>query len=204
MLEIDQTTDRYRLTSASLRLTFDRSGGDRWRHAIDVRIDNDWRRVLDSVEGTAAEADPPSPAIQDLRLEVLNPDTAEFQLFGQAGRRVYSAAVRFDGTHDAVDFDICCRLPTQHISGSVISSYVWTSDCREGPVPEGAQPTRLYLLPHPIEIELPPSTDQSSGRWRTATHPSGPVLQLGRFADLPATTGSSLKTIRWRYVVRVR
>lgn len=98
--------------------------GDRWGHAVSLvspgdgppnaREDVVW---LTSFEGAPEEAEPPSPAFQDLRWETLeaNVDDAtqeiaigEFQLFGQCGRQVYSAAVRCSAGQ--IDFDLCVRV----------------------------------------------------------------------------------------------
>lgn len=192
------------MESGPLRLTFDKSLGDRWQHSIDVRIGGDWRLLLASVEGTADETDPPSPAFQDLRLEIIDPQTAEFQLFGQAGRRVYSSAVRFDGSRGEIDFDVCCRLPSQLIGVPVISSYICPSGCSEVSATEESEPTRLHLPPHPLEIELPALPNQKSAGWRFTAETSPPVVQLGCFDVASPAAPTSMLTIRWRYVIRLR
>jgi len=102
---------------------------DRWAHVISQSSAGEepggaevvW---LSSGEGAAENATPPSPAFQDLRWEPLEVATAEsspdstasadeisvgeFQLFGQCGRQVYSAAIRC--TAGRIDFDLCVRV----------------------------------------------------------------------------------------------
>jgi hypothetical protein len=201
-LQIDQAPERNRVATDSLCLTFDRTLGDRWRHAVDIRTDSDWQTLFTSAEGSAADTDPPSPAFQDLRLEVVDSATAEFQLFGQAGQRVYSAAVRFNGATDAIDFDVCCRVPVKRLGGPIVSSYDWPDGRGESIVSDSDPPSPLRLPSHSVEIELPSLPNAVPCAWRTTGEGSSAMLQFGRFDVAAVEAASSVVTIRWRYVIR--
>lgn len=108
MIHVEQSPAACSLCTPDLRLTFEHVS-DRWRHTVSVRHREEWLPILTSVEGTPDEHAPPSPALQDLRLEMIDDQTSEFQLMGQSGRHIYSAAVRFDGAADRIDFDLCLR-----------------------------------------------------------------------------------------------
>ena len=202
MLHVDQSPHACELQSNGLRLSFDFSPGDRWQHGLDVLSDNEWRRVLTSVEGLPDEPHPPSPAFQDLRLERIDSHTAEVQLFGQSGQRVYSAAVRFDGSRDEIDFDVCCRLPRQQIGPPLVSSYRLPHGHRIESREEDSEPSCLCLPPLPIGIGIPALPNQSPTGWRAETMNTGVSLQLGCFDVTPAVASKSAVTVRWRYVIR--
>jgi hypothetical protein len=201
MLHVDQSQHACELQSNGLRLSFDFSPGDRWQHRLDVLSDNEWRRLITSVEGLPDEPHPPSPAFQDLRLERIDSETAEVQLFGQSGQRVYSAAVRFDGSRDEIDFDVCCRLPRQQIGPPLVSSYSLPAGQRiESRAADSVQP-RLWMPPIPIEIGIPALPNQSPAGWRIGTMTTSVALQLGCFEVLPGAASKSAVTVRWRYVI---
>lgn len=202
MLYVDQSPHACVLQSNGLRLTFDFSPGDRWQHVLDVLSDNEWRRVLSSVEGLADEPHPSSPAFQDLLLERIDSHTSEVQLFGQSGQRVYSAAVRFDGSREEIDFDVCCRVPRRQIGPPLFSSYNLPLGQRMESRAEDSEQFRLEMPPYPIEIEIPALPNNSPAGWRTEAKTTGVSLQLGCFDVLSAAASKSAVTVRWRYVIR--
>ncbi|MBI5760936.1 MAG: hypothetical protein HZA46_20630 [Planctomycetales bacterium] len=202
MLHADQSPHACELQSNGLRLSFDYSPGDRWQHGLDVLSDNEWRRLLTSVEGLPDEPHPASPAFQDMRLERIDSHTVEVQLFGQSGQRVYSAAVRFDGLREAIDFDVCCRLPRQQIGPPLVSSYRLSHGQRIESRAEDSELPRLWMPPFPIEIEIPALPNQSPTGWRVETMNTGVSLQLGCFDVTSAVATKSAVTVRWRYVIR--
>lgn len=108
MMELEESPGLYRLSTGGLQITFFRSG-DRWRHALAIGGETGWLTLFSSVEGTADLALPPSPAFQDLRQEKITAGVQEFQLFGQAGPGVYSAAIRVDAETRTIAFDIAAR-----------------------------------------------------------------------------------------------
>lgn len=107
-MEITRSTTESCVTAREWRCTFHFSR-DRWRHQFEIWNGDGWLPLLASHEGTPDNASPPSPAFQDLRLEQLGESTAEFQLFGQAGKTVYSAAIRCDTLAGTITADICAR-----------------------------------------------------------------------------------------------
>jgi hypothetical protein len=108
MIVIEESAEAYILRSADLEITF-RHVGDRWRHFISVRRAGESLPIITSDEGNADDDLLPSPALQDLLVEKVSDEVFEFQLLGQAGKGVYSAAVRFDGREQVIDFDLCAR-----------------------------------------------------------------------------------------------
>lgn len=108
MLEIEKSAGAYVARCGELLLKFEYST-DRWRHELAIRRNGGWQALLSSKEGAADDALPPSPAFQDLRLEPISDEISEFQLFGQAGKGIYSAAVRFDGYSGTITFDVAAR-----------------------------------------------------------------------------------------------
>jgi hypothetical protein len=108
MIVLEESAEAYTLRSADLEITF-RHIGDRWQHFISVRRDGEPLPLIVSDEGIPGDNLLTSPALQDLRVERPSDGILEFQLLGQAGKGVYSAAVRFDGRAQAIDFDLCAR-----------------------------------------------------------------------------------------------
>jgi hypothetical protein len=108
MIVLEESAETYSVRGADLEISF-RRALDRWQHFVSIRMHGETIPLLASEEGTAGDDLLPSPALQDLRVEKLSDDAFEFQLLGQAGKGVYSAAVRFDGAAQVVDFDLCAR-----------------------------------------------------------------------------------------------
>lgn len=127
MLTLEESADRIQVATPNLRLAFEQIG-DRWEHSISLKAPAfEWRNVLKSIEGLPADSFPPSPAFQDLRLEKIDETTYEFQLLGQSGKNIYSAAVRFEGHNAAIDFDVCLRT-RDHLSDAACSTYSFTDE----------------------------------------------------------------------------
>ncbi len=122
MIVLEESAEAYTLRSADLEITF-RHVGDRWRHFISVRRDGESLPLIASDEGTPDDDLLPSPALQDLRFEKLSEGIFEFQLLGQAGKGVFSAAVRFDARQQAIDFDLCARGRSSESSLCTASRY---------------------------------------------------------------------------------
>ena len=109
--------------SDNLRLVFDRRG-DRWGHRIEVRREDQWVAAFSSIEGTAADDWPPSPAFQHIHLQtfLLNGPTA--LLVGKAGASHWSAAIEADREAGVLCFDIACRLSVEPtLLGSTYSMF---------------------------------------------------------------------------------
>lgn len=128
--------DEYEVDLGRLQLSFSLAG-DRWSHMISIADENDWRSVLMSLEGAPQDRYPPSPAFQDLRLERIDDVTQEFQLMGQCGSGIYSAAIRCHLERAEIDFDLCLtRRPSR--SGATAEPAA-TAD-------EGSFPLSTYLV----------------------------------------------------------
>jgi len=108
MLDIERSSEILRVRSDRVELSF-RHDCDRWRHEFSAYAADQWWTVLRSLEGSAENPMPASPALQDLRLEQLSEQVFEFQGMGQAGSAIYSAAIRLDFAVLEVAFDLCVR-----------------------------------------------------------------------------------------------
>jgi hypothetical protein len=97
---------------------------DRWTHLLQKSVPvgaGTTQSQLVSLEGTAEEAWPGSPAFQDLHLERISPDCCEVQLLGQAGKNHYSGAIRCDGSRNVIDFDLAVRIQTAPAAPLIVS-----------------------------------------------------------------------------------
>lgn len=136
-MEVQSSSARQLLATEHLQLEFVHTA-DRWRHVISVRqnFDTPWEPLLESVEGNATDFAPPSPALQDCFLQELGPDLSEFQLLGQAGKNVYSAAIRLSGDSERIQFDFCLRQPATAPVPPILATY-------QGHRQPGQTPSRL-------------------------------------------------------------
>jgi hypothetical protein len=92
-----------------LQLRFARRG-DRWGPTIQFHIAGRAVWQLNSVEGTADEVWPISPAFQSLEMHA-QPDGRTFALLvGMAGSSHWSASVEADPIGERIVFDVACRI----------------------------------------------------------------------------------------------
>jgi hypothetical protein len=91
-----------------LRVVFDWRV-DRYGHRIEREIIGQWQRVLESVEGSASEDWPPSPALQSLHIERRENGSVSL-LVGKAGISHWSASVEPLESRLGFQFDIACRV----------------------------------------------------------------------------------------------
>ena len=197
MLVLEKSADEYLLRDADFELSF-RHVGDRWQHGVSVFHRAQWRPLLTSEEGSPTDEVPPSPSLQDLRCEQLANDIFEFQLMGQSGKGVYSAAVRFDGASRSIDFDVCARgrskeTPLRTRSRYILAGDQWLPDVREI---TGA----LVLVAgggRGIDLAPVPIADHCRSECRLTTVQCVRRIDAGCFenVDLP---GRGL-SVRWRY-----
>jgi len=146
MTVVEETAEQYTLSAAAIQISF-RYIGDRWQHFVSVRHGGDWLRTLTSEEGSSGHNSLPSPALQDLRFEKLDDDVFEFQVLGQAGHGAYSAAVRFEGKSQEIDFDLCARGRSSDSPLCTESSYIL------GVAHQSA--TIENLQPHSLVVQMP-------------------------------------------------
>lgn len=200
MTLVEETAETYTLSAADIQISF-RYVGDRWQHFVSVRRDGDWLRILTSEEGSSERRALPSPALQDLRFEKLDDDVFEFQVIGQAGHGVYSAAVRFDGKSQEIDFDLCARGRSSDSPLCTESSYILSVGHESASV-ENLQPHSLVVQMHggpaieisPVQVPENPTTacrvlDEDSVR-KIVAGSSG--------VTRPNATNKGI-SIRWRY-----
>jgi hypothetical protein len=96
------------LTCGRLRVVFDQLS-DRTGHRIEVLRNDAWISVLESVEGSADDDWPKSPALQTVHVEA-RPTGSVALLVGMAGKSHWSASVAADEASGRVVFDVACRV----------------------------------------------------------------------------------------------
>jgi hypothetical protein len=95
--------------SDELRAVFDYRV-DRWGHRIEVRREDQWVAAFSSIEGSADDDWPPSPAFQHIHLQTFSLSGPTALLVGKAGASHWSAAIEADRETGVLRFDIACRL----------------------------------------------------------------------------------------------
>lgn len=200
MLEIEQSAERLGVRSDRIELAF-HYGSDRWSHELSVLEGDGWTRLIRSVEGGAEDLIPPSPALQDLRLEQLGERVFEFQGMGQAGAAIYSAAIRLDVAAGEVAFDLCVRGKR---ADSAIQAQARYAVLAGIPVPDRddatavvkCSTTRLRVVP--TRIEAHPACEC---RWIE----SAGTRQIAAGVYPVATYASETqpRSIRWAYRIAV-
>ena len=96
--------------------------GDRYAHRVLVITPGGAVPLLESVEGTAADDWPPSPAWRQLSVEARDGGASIVFLVGMSGRSHWSAsAAATAGPRPEVIFDVACRI--QSIAGAIGSRY---------------------------------------------------------------------------------
>lgn len=87
--------------------------GDRVSHFVEiVAADGGVHTKLQSVEGTSAEAFPPSPPLQSCSLEEIRPGQRAAFLVGMAGKGHWSASIEAIPGKGTLVFDFACRIPS--------------------------------------------------------------------------------------------
>jgi hypothetical protein len=199
MIVIEESAEAYSVRAADLELSF-RRAIDRWQHFVSLRPHSSLQWLLASDEGTPADDVPESPALQDLRFEKLADGVFEFQLLGQAGRAVYSAAVRFDGNARLIDFDICARGRSADSPLCTVSRYLIAGGgaASARPQREGALVVLLggepgvELSPVPI-AGIPPTDCRLIGE---GLHRR---IAAGHLGSTRSDTPRKPANVRWRY-----
>jgi hypothetical protein len=107
---VDQAfmTNESVIECGDLRVVF-RRRGDRYGHTIERRVDGAWRPLLESIEGSAEDAWPPSPTLQSLHIEQRLSGPVAL-LVGQAGSSHWSASVETDPSRSGLVYDVACRI----------------------------------------------------------------------------------------------
>lgn len=199
MIAVEKSADAYSLRDADFELSF-RHVGDRWQHCVSIQHQGEWFPLLTSEEGNPTDDAPPSPPLQDLRFEQLADGNFEFQLLGQSGKGVYSAAMRFDGGTGTIDFDLCARGRSKETPLCTTSRYVLAGDDLLPQLRHDS--ASLVLLPRAgrsVKISPVHIADSPHSECRLTTVQNVRRIDAGCFdimgSDLPARGFS----IRWRY-----
>jgi hypothetical protein len=198
MIQVEKSADKYLLRDDGIELVFC-FAGDRWQHSVGLRREDDWHAVLISVEGRPADAALPSPAFQDLRFEQPAEGVYEFQLMGQSGKGIYSAAVRYDALARMLDFDLCARGPAANFSLCTVSTYRLAGldqlpivNCEPGAAMLTATGCgRIRITPVPI-AGSPHSECRLNGE------PGQRRLTIGCFGVAGSLSAGKTGSIRWR------
>jgi hypothetical protein len=198
MIALKKSADAYSLRDADVELSF-RHVSDRWQHCVSVLCQGGWLPLLTSEEGSPTDERPPSPPWQELRLEQPADEVFEFQLLGQAGKGVYSAAVRFDGGAHMIDFDMCARGRSNEKLLCTVSRYVLPGD----PLPQVRELPRALVLHaggvQAIEMAPVPIADNPRSECRLMTMEHVPRIETGCFGSIGSDISGKGFSIRWRY-----
>jgi hypothetical protein len=204
MLAVEESAQAYTVRSVKLEIRF-RHVGDRWQHSISIRHRGESLPLMGSDEGSPVDEVPPSPALQDLRLERLSADVVEFQLLGQAGKGIYSAAVQFDGAAQSIDFDFCSRRRAAESQLCIASRYALTRGL-ESRIALHGDVLVVEMAPAESAVHLSPVaiSDQPATRCRLVA--AGPVARI--VAGCVETTRVDFTNkkganVRWRYRIGV-
>jgi hypothetical protein len=124
---------------APLRLVWSRPV-DRWQHRVEWiagsgRADSGSGVWAESVEGAPADEWPPSPVFQDLFVEPRPNGGVEYQLMGQCGRTIYTAAVLCDPVLKRIEFDVCARVRREPLGTGLVSTYRRESPANTDEIP---------------------------------------------------------------------
>ncbi len=198
MITFEKSPETFIVRNTNLELAFSHLG-DRWQHRVSVRTNGRWLPLLISEEGAANAECLPSPAYQDLRCEELPGGAFEFQLLGQAGRAIYSAAVRFDDGTQTIDFDVCARAPTTKTDITTKGHYFLVND--DSAIDVERRAGSLIVLRAASGIEINPMTICGNPPSECRSIDEGTVRRIvaGCF-EAPASDGCGRGVgVRWRY-----
>lgn len=195
------------IVAADLRIAFEYTG-DRWRHTVFLREGNQWRLLLTTVEGTPAEAAPPSPAFQELRVENIESAlpgrnvlrACVVQLFGQSGKDVYSAAVEVDQEHGTMDFDVALRSKHPERLAGAYSTYRLEPGWRFSAGPDGSQIALDSADGKPrVMIQSTPIAEGPGSRFEELHMDGGRGFRVGSIATSAWDAPARPRSVRWRY-----
>jgi hypothetical protein len=175
---------------------------DRFGHRILIRYGDRWQPVLESVEGTAADAWPQSPPWQQIVQESVGPNGEDVLLgVGLSGNGHWSIAIdkkHLNVSEDSesqsqfgLHFDIACKVS----KGADFLGSTWRC-CEDWAIEswtKGQVIVRNTFSADSIALQM----DANHGVFRYSESPPNGVLVLAS-SDSPALA----KTHRWAFVVR--
>jgi hypothetical protein len=175
---------------------------DRFGHRILIRYVDRWQPVLESVEGTAADAWPQSPPWQQIVQESVGPNGEDVLLgVGLSGNGHWSIAIdkkHLNGSEDSesqsvfvLHFDIACKIS----KGADFLGSTW--QCCEGWAIATWTPEQVFVRNTSRADSIALQLDANHGVFRYSESPPNGVLVLAS-SDSPALA----KTHRWAFVAR--
>lgn len=171
-----------------LRVVFEQTR-DRWRHRIEMRVDDAWKTFLQSLEGDADDAWPPSPAFQDTYLQNDPIHGESFCATGISGHSHWSLSCgsQLGESGKLLHFDVACR--TREAFLRIGSTYRTVGD------------TQFTLSQDRIDAQRDDSVYRIATRNVTAFSGTDQQLRFDLLAppDLPDL--SQPETWRWAYSV---
>ncbi|MBS0264811.1 MAG: hypothetical protein JSS02_22945 [Planctomycetes bacterium] len=202
-MRLEKLPEQIRLIGPHWVFEFQRVA-DRWQHTVLWKQGPEFLPVLQSAEGTPTGEHLPSPAFQDLLLEPLAGDDCEFQVMGQSGQGIYTAAIRYDATDGALDFDVCARGKKGLESLCLTSTYLLP---REQRAPISVEPEEsVVALPErnlTLKLAPVPIAGVPVAKCRRVTEAGQAGLAIGHFATAEIGGGSRQISVRWRYRLSV-
>jgi hypothetical protein len=209
-------SDAEALTALGLRVVFRRLA-DRYAHVIETVHGGEVVAIAESLEGTAEEDWPRSPALQQLHFET-RPDGSRLALLvGRAGTSHWSLSVEAKPDSPLVIFDVACRV--RELPVRLGSEYRLLSEANKAsahpssdatPCIQFATAARLQLEPvkgaaeSTLILGPEPSTNPIGIASQELRWPSTASLQSPSRAiriEPPAVAGPWPKTVRWRYSI---
>jgi hypothetical protein len=174
---------------------------DRFAHRILIRWEDRWLPVLESIEGTAADAWPQSPPWQQIVQESVGPNGEDVLLgVGLSGNGHWSIAIDrkyVNGSEGSTSpsqlglhFDIACKIS----KGADFLGSTW--QCCVGWSIATWTPGQVFVRNTSSADSIALRLDADHGVFRSSETPPNGVLVLGS-SDSPALA----KTHRWAFVV---
>ncbi len=164
---------------------------DRYAHAVEVARGGAWIEICGSIEGSADERWPASPALQSLHEDARADGRRVALLVGMAGKSHWSASIELDDSANALEFDVACRLATAE-GAALGSSY--RCDQLSSIVEPGRARWTIDEAP-PIVLEVADSEEPGQASLK---------LDGQRLSIVPRTVlTAGAQTVRWRYRVRI-
>jgi hypothetical protein len=183
-------SDEQAIAGGGLRVSFRRLA-DRYSHRIEWTLGGGGIAGLESVEGTADEAWPASPPLQELHFETREPGKQLALLVGRAGTSHWSVSIELDAEAGQVSFDVACRARSA--------------------------PERLGNCYRPLAFAFDDRAHQSEERGVALCLPGGFRLLAERLDDRPscridfqqgrvlltpiASVAAQPQTLRWKYSI---